>query len=129
MFAGFDDALVSYEMTVEPEDLDVRGNVMDSGDADYDRQVEDTILERIDDGDDWAWARVRVTATYEGVDCVVGDDVLGGCSYRDEKDFCAPGGYYEDMLSVAREDLYTQLEGILARFGCIDPAAEPECID
>jgi len=126
----FDDSKVSYRIFAEQDDLPVRGNAMCSGDDDFDRQVEDAILARLDDGDVWAWASVKVEARYEGVDTfndedIVGVDYLGACNYKDEEDFkrCP---YYEDMCSEARDDLYAQIEGILARFGCINPADEPE---
>lgn len=127
MFAGFDDSMVSYDIECLPEYTDVRGNAMCSGDDDYDREVEDSILDDLEGGNDWAWCTVRVTARYDGVDCAVGQDYLGCCSYRDEADFKACV-YYEDMCDQAREDLYAQLEGILYRFGCINPLDNPDCI-
>lgn len=128
MFAGFDDSMVSYEIECFPEDTDVRGNAMASGDDDYDREVEDSILADLSDGNDWAWCTVRVTARYDGVDCAVGQDYLGCCSYASREDFEACD-YCADMKDQAREDLYTQLEGILYRFGCINPSANPECVE
>ena len=119
----FDDSQVEYDLDVYFDDIPVRGNAMCSGDDDYDREVEDAILARLADDDVWAWAQVVVTARYNGVDCVVGMDSLGACCYKDEADFKACA-YYADMKDQAREDLYTQLEGVLYRFGCINPAGE-----
>lgn len=124
----FDDNAVTYDIEVLPEYTDVRGNVMASGDDDYDKECEDAILADLADGNEWAWCTVKVTARYDGVDCVEGTDYLGGCSYRDRADFEA-GGYYDDMKDQARDELYAQLEGILARFGCLNPADNPECIE
>lgn len=125
----FDDSMVSYKFTIEPEHAEVCGNVCVSGDADCDRHVEGVIFERLAEDNGWAWCIIRVTATYDDVDCVVGTNRLGKCSYADEEEFRAPGGYFDDMKTAAREDLYTQLESILARFGCIDPHKYPECTD
>ena len=33
------------------------------------------------------------------------------------------------MKDMARADLYSQLEGILTRFGCVNPTDTPECIE
>jgi hypothetical protein len=106
----FDDSKVSYALEVYPENCDVRGH-HDSGDDDFDRSVEDTIFKRLDDGDVWAWAIVKVTATYDGVDGVEGTDYLGACNYADEEDFKA-GGYWEDMKDEARCALYETLTDV-----------------
>lgn len=108
----FDDSKVSYEIEVYPEDIPIEGNVMASGDDDYDRQVEESIRANLESGNDWAWCMVRVIARYEGIDCVEGTDHLGCCSYKSEDDFTQPGGYWEDMKDVARAALYAELESI-----------------
>lgn len=67
------------------DDLPVRGNAMASGDEAADRACEDAILAALDRGDDWHWARVRVTATLKvGDDLFTGDAYLGRCSYASE---------------------------------------------
>jgi hypothetical protein len=124
----FDDSKVSYKLFVGEEWEQVRGNAGCSGDDDHDRGVEDAICERLADGDVWAWAAVTVTARYDGADSVVGTDSLGCCNYADEEAF-KRGPYYADMCVNAREDLYNALEGILYRFGCINPADNPGCVD
>jgi hypothetical protein len=124
----FDDSKVSFEISAEPDYIKVRGNAMCSGHDDFDRGVEDAIIARRNGGDVWAWASVTVTARYDGVDSVVGIAHLGCCSYADEEEFKG-GGYYADMCEDAREDLYNALEGIKYRFGCVNPADNPECVD
>jgi len=109
----FDDSKVTYELDVRQEVCPVRGNAMCSGDESFDREVEDGIIERLNNGDIWAWASVHVIARYEGVPDVHGDDYLGCCSYADEADFTRPGDYYDDMKCVAREDLKAKLEKAL----------------
>jgi|SRR6185312_340027 len=83
-----------FTIEAEPEEIEVRGNAMASGDAAADKAVEDEILRRLDQGDVWAWASVTVRCTLEGFE---GRDHLGCCSYKDEADFIQPGGYYDDM--------------------------------
>ena len=124
----FDDSKVSYSVRIFPEDTEVRGNYVASGDDDYDRGCENEILAELANGNDWAWCTVKVTAQYEGINCIEGNDFLGCCSYRDEADFLACD-YYKDMCACARYYLYEQLEGILARFNCLNPADNPECIE
>lgn len=105
---------VIYTLTIEDEDIPVRGNAQASGDDEDDREVEDGIIRRLERGDLWAWCTVKVTATIEGCD-EVGTNYLGGCSYEDEKDFCAEGGYYKDMCHEAREDLIGNLRAARER--------------
>jgi hypothetical protein len=83
------------------DDAPVRGNALASGNEEEDRRYEDMILERLDNGDVWAWADVEVQATLP--DGRTGSAYLGGCSYDDENNF-KEGGYYEDMVLSAVED-------------------------
>lgn len=85
-------------LTAEQDDTEVRGNAMVSGDDAADKEVEDGILRRLDSGDVWAWAFVKVRA-----ECgdAVGEDALGACSYADERDFCTLDGYFADMVMSA----------------------------
>ena len=125
----FDDSKVRYEIFCSPEECPIEGNAMASGDDAFDRHCEDRIRTDLAEGNEWAWCCVRVTARYEGIDSVVGQDYLGCCSYSGIEDFKQPSEYYDDMKDRAREDLYMQLEGILARFGCVNPADNPECVE
>jgi hypothetical protein len=83
------------------DDLPVRGNCIATEDKEFDKTVEDEILERLDNGDVWAWADVEVQATLP--DGRTGSAYLGGCCYEDEKDF-KQGGYYEGMILNAVDD-------------------------
>lgn len=103
---------VTYTLDVQPEDIPVRGNALASGDDEEDRRAEDEIIERLEAGDVWAWASVVVRAEWNGF---VGQDYLGGCSYANEDDFKAPGGYYDDMKKRALDDLYAQVRSALER--------------
>lgn len=100
-------ALAKIEILVHHEDADP----LDS--FGYDTKEENEVAARqvreLADRTEWGWCVVEVRATFAGV---VGRDVLGGCSYESEADFKSPGGYYDDMVSTALDDLATQLEDI-----------------
>jgi hypothetical protein len=98
---------VRFILEVEQDESPVRGNAMASGDDALDKQVEDEIIERLNDGDVWAWAQVTVTAQFGPLE---GHDYLGGCCYKDEEDFKQPGGYWEDMKQRAIDDLQAQAD-------------------
>jgi hypothetical protein len=89
------------------DDLPVRGNCIATEDNEFDKTVEDEILERLDGGDVWAWADVEVQATLP--DGRTGSAYLGGCCYEDEKDF-KQGGYYEGMILEAVKDAKSKPE-------------------
>ena len=55
----FDDSMVSYSIEAEFDHIPVRGNIMCSGDDDFDRSIEDAVIDRLDGGDVWAWAAVK----------------------------------------------------------------------
>ena len=107
---------VTFSLHVEQEDMAVRGNALASGDDVEDKKVEDEILRRLDKGDVWAWAWVKVTASLELPDGTIVEeyDSLGGCSYADEKDF-KQGGYYDDMCDEALARIQSYLEAAIAR--------------
>lgn len=89
--ADFDDQLVN--------------GAFSSGNDAQDRADEAAILKRLNRGDVWAWARVRVIAAWAGL---TGSDVLGGCSYANEAAFKVDG-YYQDMVNNARAELAEKL--------------------
>lgn len=98
---------VEYRIEVEQDDQPVRGNALDSGDPDYDKKVEGEIIERLERGDVWAWALVRVVAFVPGYG-LEGDDHLGGCTYENEERFKS-GGYYPHMIDAARAELFHKI--------------------
>lgn len=91
---------------IELDDIPVRGNAMASGDDSYDKEIEDEIISRVNDGDVWAWAFVIVRASWHNYS---GQDSLGGCSYKNEEDFVNSDGYYEQMVTTAINDLNNNL--------------------
>jgi len=88
-----------FDLFVEHETIPVRGNAMASEDPEYNRQVEDEILSRLENGDVWAWASVRAEGRWNGL---VEWDSLGCCSYEDREAFLRDG-YWADMkLGIAQ---------------------------
>jgi len=86
----------------EPDWVPVKGNAMASGDDALDREVEQEILQRLNQGDIWAWAAVTVETSWKSFRGIA---TLGCCSYESEEDFCQPDGYFDDLVSEALEDL------------------------
>jgi hypothetical protein len=98
--------LATIKLECFPEDCQVKGNAS-CIDPETDKANEDWIINQLESGNDWAWCTTKVTASYAGLD---GVDYLGCCSYHSEKDFRTPGGYYDDMVDCALQDLASQLE-------------------
>lgn len=92
---------VEFEVEVLPEDCAIHGNVMASGDAETDHEVEQWVLDQLGSGNEWAWCTVKVVAIVEGFEGVA---YLGCCSYESEADF-KDGGYFEDLCDEAYDDL------------------------
>lgn len=108
----FNEKDVTYTLEVDFDDLEVRGNALVSGDDAEDKKCEDNIINRLNDGDVWAWASVKVTAAWNGLE---GVDYLGACSYADEADFKQPGGYWEDMKEQALADLKHNIKALQSK--------------
>lgn len=98
--------LADITIEAQQDELEVRGNALASGDDAEDTRTEDEIIARLDSGDVWAWATVKVTATWSGFE---GSDTLGACSYESEENFKADG-HYTDMVSAALEELAQAIE-------------------
>jgi hypothetical protein len=89
----------------EPEHCVIRDH-FDSGEPELDLKTEQDILDRLNDGDGYAWFCARVSVSYGEI---TEHTYLGGCSYKDEKDFVENSGYYDDMVEEARIDLELRL--------------------
>lgn len=96
-----------YRLTIEPEWDGPEGH-FSTGDPEEDYKITNGIREDLEAGNDWAWCSVRVGCTIPGYDAE-GNDYLGGCSYKDQEDFCQEGGYYPDMKAEARADLISAI--------------------
>src|SRR3990172_11526141 len=71
------ESLVTYEITIEPEDMDFRGNCS-AIDPKTDRETEQWIADQLVGGNELAWCWVKVVARFEDY---TGEDSIGGCSY------------------------------------------------
>lgn len=100
---------IDWELIATQDDCEVRGNALVSGDEDEDKRVEDEIIERLNNGDEWAWASVEVRGTFNGL---VASDYLGCCSYANADDF-KTGGYFDDMQENVLEQLQAAAESIV----------------
>lgn len=58
---------------------------------------------------EWKWCDVEVRVEWNGL---AGSDFLGCCSYKNKEQFCQPGGYYDDMLDAAMDELREQVATI-----------------
>lgn len=97
---------VQFEVSVEEDDTDPRGNVLVSGDEAADKAAADEVIQRLRNGDVWAWALVKVTASWKGFKAMT---VLGCCSYENEAEFRSDS-YYEQMQTEALAELNSQLQ-------------------
>ena len=103
--------LAKFEVEAEPMDENPLGYFA-SGDDAQDRADEESIINRIADGDVWAWACVRVKATIGEQSAY--STYLGACSYADEADFTGPNGdYYADLKQEALVALIAGMQGML----------------
>lgn len=91
---------VTVTLVPEEEDVALEGH-FESGDADQDKELEERLIRRLERGDRWAWCCAAVTVSWGGWKETA---YLGCCSYDGEDDF-RKGGYYEQMVEEALEDL------------------------
>ena len=92
----------TIRLDAEPEHIPVEGNAIASDDDAFDQEIERNILSRLHQDDIWAWAAVTVTVSWGPF---AASNHLGCCSYVDEDDFRQPGGYFDDMVDEALEEL------------------------
>jgi hypothetical protein len=101
---------VTFEMRVDQDDVPFKGNVMASGDAEVDREVEHWVESQLAYGNEWAWCIVTITARYRNFE---GTDTLAGCSYESEEAFKACP-YYTDLragaLDVLNDNMAAQFD-------------------
>ena len=106
---------ISYKVEFLPEDLQVRGNAISSGDEETDKRVEDEIIRRLDRDDISAWFCAKVTCTVvEGDYTFNGVDFLGACSYNSEQEFLE-SDVVEDMKKEAYSGAVHSIREAVAR--------------
>lgn len=72
-------AEVEFSLDVIEEDIEIKGNVLASGNEKDDREAEEWVRSQLRAGNYWAWCAVKVTARWKNF---YGCDVLGCCSYE-----------------------------------------------
>lgn len=72
---------VTFTVSLEPEETDLRGNAMVSGDEAEDKAFDDALIDRLDRGDTAAWCCLKVTACWDGPEEFEASTYLGGCSF------------------------------------------------
>ncbi len=95
-----------YDLSVEQETDEPEGSF-----ATGDDEVDAEIVAKISadrEWNEWAWCIVTVRATHPDLPDLEGIASLGGCSYRNAADF-KTGGYYDDMVAEAGDDLERQI--------------------
>lgn len=98
---------VEFEIKCLPEDIQVKGNCS-AIDEETDTTTEQMIYDQLNNGNQWAWCTVKVTANWKGLE---GSDYLGCCSYESEEDFKS-GGYFQDMKEQAFNDLISKITSL-----------------
>lgn len=93
-----DDVIITVEAL--PEDTSPEGHFA-SGDDELDRQTCAEIRSKAE-WNAWAWCCIKVTVSWRGHRA---SDYLGGCCYDSKEEFVAEGGYYDDMVDRALEEL------------------------
>jgi len=98
---------VTYEVTIEPEESDFRGNCS-AIDEVTDRETEAWIAKELAGGNEYAWCWAKVTAWFEGFE---GADSLGAISCKGGADF--EEHFLPEMKRNARANLIAEVEGAL----------------
>lgn len=101
------------EIIVEclPEETAIEGNALASGDADEDARAEQSIRDKLEAGNEWAWCCISVTLRYGNYQ---GIDHLGCCSYSGIREFKESDGYFPDMVANAFDQLVANIEESLS---------------
>ena len=89
---------------------------------DVDDEYTKWIVNQLNDGNEWAWCCIKVTAEWNGHN---GVDYLGCCSYMSMFDFMK-SEYYNSMKDQALQDLNNTLENIVNKSNEIKEMLEKE---
>jgi len=95
---------VEFDLTIEEMDEHPQG-FFATGNKKADARAVASIIARLKSGDLWAWCVVKVTASWGGYR---ESEYLGGCSYKDERDF-KRDDCYADMKAAALAGLNAKL--------------------
>ena len=96
---------VEVSIHAEHEDIPVRGNAMVSGDPEYDKKIENELIDDLESGNIFAWCTAVVKARWAGFE---GVDTLGAVSCFNEKGF-RESVMEHGMIKSAVEDLVREI--------------------
>ncbi len=99
---------VTFEIKIEPEDIEVSGNYMYTDDPEAAREAETKIVDRLNNGYIEAWCSVVVIARWGDFE---GSGALGLCSFDTDDLDTQLGDCVEsnDMREIALEDLNAKI--------------------
>lgn len=106
---------VKFQITVEEEDIPVRGNACATDDPVADKEIEDYIFEELSRGNIAAWCCIMVRATWNGF---TGRACLGGNSYQSEEEAIADCG--EALKDEALDDLNKEIAETLQTIATLE---------
>ena len=109
-------AEVEIDISLEPEDIPVEGNLIASGDDEADAADNAAVLERLEQGDESAWCCMVVTASWTSAagDEYCGRATLGCCNFapgsgretaKQSEELAALYGMQEEALAELNERL------------------------
>jgi hypothetical protein len=104
---------VQFTVSIEPEDIDVRGNYMCTDDGEADKAAEDEIIRRLNNEETEAWCVVVVKAKWKTYEAFAS---LGGCSFepsnlQSEIEMYADDlGMFEEALERLNDALQSEAE-------------------
>ncbi len=102
---------VDFTIECLPEQTQIEGNAIASGDEDLDNETNASIRAQLDRGNEWAWCCVRVIGRWEDLEA---DTYLGCCSYRSRKDFESEQ-YCADMKDEVLDQLNAQIVNLVTK--------------
>lgn len=113
MFKPLEESEVKFTVSIEQDDIPLRGNVMCSGDPQEDEEAERWVHSQLESGNIAAWCVLSVTAEWEGVSAT---DILCGISCETEadvRDFFLPDSRYNALyyLNQKFKALYNAIHG------------------
>jgi hypothetical protein len=103
------------------ETVPVRGNAAATDDPEWDKKVEDEILQDLENNP-WAWCCIQVKASIGEFEA---SSSLGCCNYCDAEDFKNNSGYYQDMEEEAISNLKATLESAKAASAVLELSIKP----
>lgn len=109
------------EITLETEADDLDMARFDSGEPEHDEEDRRRIIERVEQGDQWAWFRATVTVKWGMFE---GSDSLCGCNYASEEDFRGDD-YFDSLVTEALARLNEKVEEAARAISFLFRAEDP----